>query len=236
MIAPSAANSFTSPAPVAPKTWPGSISASPSANPANEAPIVMPLRPNTANATPLAASSTVSGFGTRRVHRSIAAPVPAPAVTVVSTRTSEGLTNAPPEDVVNRVAQRADADHREDRDQRREQSVFEQVLAVVPLHETADRREYLCHEPRLSTTRDGRGRPSSITSRTGTLRRRRRERRRDAAEDRVDVGAGQADRHDGDERDQRDEQRVLEQVLSVFGVRELLETSDAVHSILLRVD
>src|SRR5258705_5536930 len=59
--------------------------------------------------------------------------------------------------------------------------------------------------------------------------RRRRERRADAGEDRLHVRAGGADDGDGDEGDQRDEQRVLEQVLSFVGERELLETSDELH-------
>ena len=61
------------------------------------------------------------------------------------------------------------------------------------------------------------------------LRRGRDDLRGDLREEGVHVGAGRGDAGDGDERDQRDEQCVLEEVLSVFEVRELLEASDEYH-------
>src|SRR5580765_4413418 len=145
MNAPAAAKSLTSPAPVAPIMCPGSISTRPSARPASDAPSVMPLMPHTAKMTPTVARPTVSGFGTRRVHMSIAAPVPVPAPTVASTMKSDGLANAAPEHRVERVADHLDAGHHDDRDQRAEQSVFEQILALVPKHQTPDRRHHLRH-------------------------------------------------------------------------------------------
>src|SRR5213593_103500 len=157
MIAPTAANSLTSPAPVPPITCPGSISTSPSTKPNSDAPTVRPLIPDAANATPLAASSTVSGLGTRRVHRSIAAPAPAQAATVAITITSEGSANAAPEQVVACLADRGDARHREDRDQRGEESVFHQVLPLVSKDEASDCHLHQCHEPRLSKN-EGRSR------------------------------------------------------------------------------
>ena len=66
--------------------------------PAIDAASVMPLMPVAANTTPLAANNAVSGFGTRRVHRSMAAPAPAPLATVAITMRSDGLANALPED------------------------------------------------------------------------------------------------------------------------------------------
>src|SRR3954470_8236737 len=136
--APAAANSLTSPAPVAPIRCPGSISARPSARPASEAPSDRPPMPHAAETPPTAASPIVSGFGTRRVRRSIAAPMPVPATRVAIAINSEGLANLHPENVVDRVAERFDADHGDDRNQRRQQSVFDQILARLvreqPLH------------------------------------------------------------------------------------------------------
>src|SRR5262245_49951378 len=62
--------------------------------------------------------------------------------------------------------------------------------------------------------------PSSVASVLG----RRSERGRDLAEDDVDVRAGEPDRADADEGDQRDEQRVLEQVLPLVVVHERPQT------------
>src|SRR4051812_40649083 len=131
MNAPTAANNFTSPAPVAPIKCPGSISARPSARPASDAPSERPPMPNAAKATPVAANPIVSGFGTRRVHKSIAAPTPVPLTTVAIARKSDGLANLGPEDTGNRVAERRDTDNRREGDQRRQQTVFDQILSVV---------------------------------------------------------------------------------------------------------
>src|SRR5471032_2136930 len=145
MNAPAAARSLTSPAPVAPIMCPGSISRRPTAIPPSEAPMLRPLIPHTAKITPISARPAVSGFGTRRVHMSIAAPVPVPATTVVMTMRSDGQANVPPERRVDRVAERGDAHHGHDRDQRGEQSVFDEVLALVSKHQASDRHHHLRH-------------------------------------------------------------------------------------------
>src|SRR5205823_5100096 len=142
---PIAANSFTSPAPVAPNRCPGSINARPRRNPANAPPIDTPLMPVAANTTPASASSAVSVFGTRRVRTSIAAAAAAPAVSVPSTMRSDGLTNVSPEHVVNRLPQRADADDRDDGNERRQQSVLEKVLAVARAAEPSESRHQPLH-------------------------------------------------------------------------------------------
>src|SRR5262249_51259879 len=58
---------------------------------------------------------------------------------------------------------------------------------------------------------------------------RRGERRGDAPEDHVDVRAGEADGANADERDERHEQRVLEEVLRLVVVHEHPEPSDEIH-------
>src|SRR6185437_14981181 len=128
--APAAAKSLTSPAPVAPNRWPGSISPKPMAMPAIEPAIDNRPMPAMANATPAAASDAVSPFGTRRVRTSIAAAAIAPADIVVSTIRSDGIANVSPEHRVNRLAHLADRANGDQGDQRRQQTVFEQVLAV----------------------------------------------------------------------------------------------------------
>src|SRR4029077_1217255 len=145
MNAPAAAKSLTSPAPVAPITCPGSISRRPTASPPSEAPSVRPLMPHAAKITPIVARPIVSGFGTRRVHKSIAAPVPVPATTMAIAMRSEGLANAAPEHRIDRAAERGDAHHRGDRDQRGEKSVFEEVLSFVLKDQASGRRNHLRH-------------------------------------------------------------------------------------------
>src|SRR4051812_14469691 len=95
---------------------------------------------------PSAASPIVSGFGTRRVRRSIAAPSPVPAMIVTSARKSDGLANLLPENVVDGVTERADADHRDDHDERGEQAVLDEILAVLLGEQAPDGRRQLCHE------------------------------------------------------------------------------------------
>src|SRR5216117_1533324 len=58
------------------------------------------------------------------------------------------------------------------------------------------------------------------------------ERGRDVAEDRVHLDAGGSDAHDGDERDQRHEQRVLEQVLPFLATNERTHTIHEIHRFL----
>src|SRR3954454_1437034 len=145
MSAPSAANSFTSPAPVPPSRWPGSISAAPSASPAAAAPTDSPLTPTAAMPMPVAASVPVNTFGTRRVRRSMAAATLAPATTAANTAGSNGLSNVLPERRVNRGAERGDAGHRDDRDQRGEKSVFQKILAVGAKRQAFDGRQHCRH-------------------------------------------------------------------------------------------
>src|SRR6478736_1134346 len=151
--APAAAKSLTSPAPVAPNRCPGSINPKPMAMPAIEPAIVNRPMPATANATPAAASDAVSAFGTRRVRTSIAAAANPPPASVVSTIRSDGVANVSPEQRVNRLSKVADAEYRDHGNQRREQAVLEQVLAVGPARQPPD-----CHNNPLhdSTFRDGR--------------------------------------------------------------------------------
>src|SRR5207244_9443146 len=56
--------------------------------------------------------------------------------------------------------------------------------------------------------------------------------RRDVGEHRGDVGTGQLHRAIGDERDQRDQQRILEQVLAGGIALQRAKTSDHVHDFL----
>src|SRR5262245_52769581 len=105
----------------------------------------MPLTPAAASSTPVVASKAVNVLGTRRVHRSMAAPPPAPAATVASTMKSEGLANVLPKGQENRVAEHSDAGDGDYRDQRREQSVFKQVLAFVSKPQAANCRDHLHH-------------------------------------------------------------------------------------------
>ena len=65
-MAPTAAMSFTSPAPVAPSAWPGSIRANPTTIPRAAAASETPLAPVAAIPMPVAAIAAVSRFGMRR--------------------------------------------------------------------------------------------------------------------------------------------------------------------------
>src|SRR5438067_5388381 len=128
--APDAPNSFTSPAPVAPNRCPGSIKATPIASPASDPARETRPIPVAATARPAAASEIVSAFGTRRVRRSIAAAARPAAASVPITMTSDGLTNAAPDHAVNCLSYCRDARDGDDRDQRGQHCVLEQVLAV----------------------------------------------------------------------------------------------------------
>ena len=78
--------------------------------------------------TPNAAVPSVSGFGTRRVHRSTSAlrsPIPA---TDSKTTISEGSSNGPPPHVVHDVADRSNCQNRDDRNQRHKNAVLEKIL------------------------------------------------------------------------------------------------------------
>src|SRR5436309_8606149 len=128
---PSAAKSLTSPAPVAPITWPASISRVPTAKPPSAPEMPTPVMRVAASAHPSAPIPSVSGFGTRRVCRSTMALVAPPASTAQTVESSDILRNRPPEHVVDRRPHGSHRAQRDQRDQRDEQSVFDQVLAVV---------------------------------------------------------------------------------------------------------
>src|SRR5438270_598281 len=135
---PSAANSFTSPAPVRPNACPGSMSTRPKTMPSAACASVAPPIPKPPNTMPTAAIASVSAFGTRRVRRSITAAVTAPAATVAMTIRSDGLANALPEDGDDRVAERRDAGDRDHRDERGQQAVLEKILSLLPLQQPSD--------------------------------------------------------------------------------------------------
>src|SRR6185295_16920008 len=150
--APAAASSLTSPAPVAPKMWPGIMNARPSRQPSNAAP--RPTRPKPAAASPMptAASVAVKMLGMRRVRRSITAAAPMPIAMITVTSASEFCSDAIPEYRLDSAAQRIHrADGRDD-DERHEQRVLEQVLPRVPLRRAPDRLPYplRAHKPPLA--------------------------------------------------------------------------------------
>src|SRR5688572_1346293 len=87
--APTAANSLTSPPPVAPIRYPGSINRRPTPHPASAAPMPTVPQPAAASSTPDAASGMVNALGMRRVRRSIAAAAHVAAATIARTRVSE---------------------------------------------------------------------------------------------------------------------------------------------------
>src|SRR5471032_2906031 len=154
---PMAANSFTSPAPVAPITCPGSISRSPHANPASAIGTPSFVTCRNASVMPVSASPTVSGFGTRRLLRSTTAPAPPPAATTETATGSKILSNGLPEDGVDRVAHRRDARQNEHRDQHGEQAVLDQVLSLVVTNQIADGGEHTHHDNPLPLKMSGRG-------------------------------------------------------------------------------
>ena len=115
---------------------------------------------------------------------------------------------------------------REDRDQRHEQSVLEEVLAVLGASEAARRRAVSTSSLRLAIASGSSPRKNCDEASGASHRRTPRlldrclrgaaERTGDRGEDAVDRSARRTHRTDRDERDQRDEQRVLEQVLALF--------------------
>jgi hypothetical protein len=71
----------------------------------------------------------VSQFGMRRVRISTTVAASAPAASATNAGL-EIVRNYRPEHLVNRVPQRRDRPNGDDRDQRRQQSVLEQILSV----------------------------------------------------------------------------------------------------------
>src|SRR5438034_10961534 len=154
-MVPIAANSLTSPAPVAPIRCPGSISMSPTAKPASDPATVTPLVCDAANETPRAAMPRVSVFGTRRLQTSTTALAPPLAATAATTATSEILGNALPEHRVDGVPNLGHRGERDDRDQSREQAVLEQILPVLTANVPGEQDKNAVHMPILGKTRRG---------------------------------------------------------------------------------
>src|SRR5712691_5237374 len=142
---PIAANSFTSPAPVAPTKWPGSISAKPSANPASAAATLTLVRWAAASARPRPAIPSVNRFGTRRLLRSMTALNPPLPATTPTTTTSEILSNGRPEHRHDRLSDRGHSDHHHHGDQHGQEPILDQVLAIVATNEAADGGEHVPH-------------------------------------------------------------------------------------------
>src|SRR5215471_1344705 len=136
---PNAAISFTSPAPVAPMTWPGSISTRPSARPAAalDSPTVVGW--NAASIRPRTAMPKVITLGTRRSRRSIAAVVLPPTATAPKATASKVLNNGLPQHAVDLVTERGHAGHHHDGDQHSQESVLEQVLPFFVASQACNR-------------------------------------------------------------------------------------------------
>src|SRR5258705_7673750 len=109
-------------------------------------------------------------------------------------------------------------------------------LTTTPRRVLAD--AYSCvtppRRPSQETMRRGDVRPPSLwlsrlKPRTPVLPGDRQELGRDVREDRADVLARRRDREHRDQRHQRDEQRVLQQVLAFVAARERPQTGDEIH-------
>src|SRR5579864_1824126 len=143
--APMAAKSLTSPAPVAPITWPGSMTRRPTARPAAARIGVTALQPAHAATKPATVIVAVSALGIRRDRTSVTMLM-APAAAIASTAIGlESCTNAHPEHVVNLGADRSDGAHGKNCDQRGQQSVLEQILAIFFARQPPDDCNYLLH-------------------------------------------------------------------------------------------
>src|SRR5260370_2859350 len=142
---PIAANSLTSPAPVAPTMCHGSMSNSPTANPTSAAARLTGVTCNRARTTPVSAMPIVSGFGTRRVLRSTRALTPPLAATAAITIGSKILNNGLPEHRLDDGGQRRQGSQHEHRDQHGEEPVLEQVLSVLETNEPANRGAHNSH-------------------------------------------------------------------------------------------
>src|SRR3954469_17890538 len=129
-IAPTAAMNFTSPAPVAPSAWPGSMSANPRTNPATEAPSEVPLTPAAARPMPRPVMIAVSAFGMRLTLMSITVATSAPEESTPNA-TLEIVGNRRPEHVVDGVAHHRDGTERKYGDESHQQSVLKEVLAFL---------------------------------------------------------------------------------------------------------
>src|SRR5580765_8005082 len=143
---PSAASSFTSPAPVPPSKCPGNISANPIRAPTRAPAIEWPESPRPASARPTTATVAVSRFGIRPVRRSMVAAAPEAATTAASTIASDvGSSNDLPQHVVDLVAYCRHRAERDECDQPAQQRVFEQILAVIGPDLFGDERDDVLH-------------------------------------------------------------------------------------------
>src|SRR5688500_18096614 len=136
MMAPIAPISLTSPAPVAPSRWPGSINAIPMSNPMTEPQTERPLIPKAANPIPTLAIVAVSTFGIRLVRTSMTVAIRHPAATAAKA-TLDTCGDRRPENCLNGVPHGGHRAERDDRDEGHQQAVLEQVLAVFRTAEAA---------------------------------------------------------------------------------------------------
>src|SRR5712671_2877271 len=202
---PTAASSFTSPAPVLPTICPGNISSSPAPKPSMAPSAPTPSMRAAAIVIPIAATPNVSQFGTRRVFRStIAATVVLPA-TAVRTMGSDSTRERLPEHRVHDLAHFADRKERGHRDEAGQEPILDEILALCGDGEHADSQQETAHSALALF-------PHHLLGALGR-RDRRREPRVNRVEDVVDRRVGQAQRNDRDERDESDEQRILDEVL-----------------------
>src|SRR6476659_3776063 len=95
-----------------------------------EAPGDIPLAPDAARPMPAPAMAAVRRFGIRRTLISTTVATSAPEASAANA-TLEIAGNRGPEDAANRVAEGRNSTHCEDGDQRHQQSVLEEVLAVL---------------------------------------------------------------------------------------------------------
>src|SRR3954463_13154807 len=106
------------------------MSAKPRTNPAIEAPSEIPLTPEAANPTPRPVMVAVSAFGMRLTLMSITVAMSAPEDSTPNA-TLEIVGNRRPEHGVDRVAHHRDGADRKYGDERHQESVLEEVLAVL---------------------------------------------------------------------------------------------------------
>ena len=108
-------------------------------SPSSDDPNEMSLAPPAAATNPAAAVTATTPFGIRRVTRSIAAPVPVPAMRITSATALEVSGNGLPEHLVELLPEERDATQGEDADQRGQQPILEKVLSRVGSRESTER-------------------------------------------------------------------------------------------------
>ena len=127
---PTAAISFTSPAPVAPSTCPGSMSTRPITHPSTAAPTDTPPKPNAASPRPAPAIVPVRTLGIRRVRRSTTVATSRPAISTASDALAAAGDDLP-EHRVDGVSNRRDGSECDKGNERAEQRVLEKILTVL---------------------------------------------------------------------------------------------------------